>query len=216
MLLQAAENLMLINSQPEKACRAIDYLVHTVHAQNVTAGWWTDLTTGQPLQRNMGEMLMLVVSELSEAAVGFASNNMDDKLPHRRAFEVEVADALIRILDLAGGVNIELSYVVRELTRWPMRHDPLDAHMGNIGALMVVAVRLSMAMEGHRRGGQHHHYKHIPALDVELGRSVQAILSVAMRFGLDVPGAMIEKLQYNASRADHSREARLAANGKKY
>src|SRR5690348_6581415 len=37
-----------------------------VHEDNRRRGWWTDLYTGKPKQRNVGELLMLMVSELAE------------------------------------------------------------------------------------------------------------------------------------------------------
>lgn len=64
--------------------------------------WWLNLETGEPIARNVGELLMLAVSELAEAMEGHRKNLMDDKLPHRAMFEVELADCLIRIFDLAG------------------------------------------------------------------------------------------------------------------
>lgn len=59
-------------------------------------------------QRNVGELLMLTVSELSEAMEGHRKNLKDDKLPHRSMFEVELADTLIRLLDIAGGMGLDL------------------------------------------------------------------------------------------------------------
>lgn len=95
--------------------------------------------TGQePKQRNVGELLMLCVSELSEALEGHRKNLPDDKLPHRRMFEVEIADCLVRIFDLCGGLK------------------------------------------------------------------------------LDIGGAFVEKMAYNADRADHKLENRIAEGGKKY
>jgi len=102
------------------------------------AGWWQNIDTGARLKRNVGELLMLAVSELAEAMEGHRKDLMDDKLTHRSMLEVELADALIRIFDMAGGL------------------------------------------------------------------------------GLDVAGAMAEKLAFNAQRADHKVENRLAENGKKY
>lgn len=108
-------------------------LIHFIHQT-----WWHDLKTGERLNRNKGELLMLIVSELAEAMEGERKDLMDDHLPHRRMAEVELADALIRIFDYAG------------------------AH------------------------------------------------------GYDLDGAVSEKLEYNARRADHKPEARLAAGGKKW
>lgn len=100
--------------------------------------WWHDPETGVRIKRNKGELLMLIVSELSEAMEGERKDKMDDHLPHRRMAEVELADALIRIFDYAG------------------------AH------------------------------------------------------GYDLDGAYLEKMAYNARRADHTLEARKAAGGKKW
>ena len=57
---------------------------------------------------------MLVVSELAEAMEGHRKSLMDDKLPHRPMIEVELADALIRILDISGGLGFDLGGAFRE------------------------------------------------------------------------------------------------------
>ena len=70
--------------------------------------WWQDPKTGERITRNKGELLMLIVSEVSEAMEGERKNLMDDKLPHRRMAEVELADAMIRIFDYVGGFGYDL------------------------------------------------------------------------------------------------------------
>lgn len=77
-----------------------------VHAANKK--WWLDLETQQPITRNVGELLMLCVSELAEALEGDRKGLMDDKLPHRKMFEVELADCVIRIFDMCAGLNLDL------------------------------------------------------------------------------------------------------------
>jgi NTP pyrophosphatase (non-canonical NTP hydrolase) len=47
-------------------------------------------------------------SELSEALEGVRKGLKDDKLPHRSMEEVELVDCIIRILDYAGGFNLDL------------------------------------------------------------------------------------------------------------
>lgn len=122
------------------------FLQSACHNAAVRSGWWRDLNTGEDLRtqygetpkRNIGELLCLVHSEISEAMEGARKGLQDDKLPHRPMLEVELADALIRIFDMAGGL------------------------------------------------------------------------------GLDVPGALMEKLIYNDRRADHKPENRALAGGKKF
>lgn len=73
------------------------------------SGWHTDINTGNLKDRNKGEMLMLIVSEVSEAMEGERKSLMDDHLKDRPMAEVELADAIIRIMDYCGrwGYDIE-------------------------------------------------------------------------------------------------------------
>lgn len=83
-------------------------LVPDAHGASKRAGWYTDLETGEPLARNVPEMLCLIHSEISEAMEGYRKQLADDHLPYRPMVEVELADALIRIFDLAGYLNLDL------------------------------------------------------------------------------------------------------------
>jgi NTP pyrophosphatase (non-canonical NTP hydrolase) len=94
-----------------------------IHGTCVDAGWWTDLETGEPKDRNVGELLMLIVSEVAEAMEGHRKGLMDNHLPHRTMFEVELADVLIRIFDLAGRHNLDLGAAVNEKWLYNMRRD---------------------------------------------------------------------------------------------
>lgn len=94
----------------------VDDLTDVCHHAARDAGWWTDLVTGEDTasKRNVGEMLCLVHSEISEAMEGHRKGLMDDKLPHHPMIVVELADALIRIFDMAGGMGYDLSTAFAE------------------------------------------------------------------------------------------------------
>jgi hypothetical protein len=76
--------------------------------------WWVDIHTGLPKERNVGEMLMLAVSELAEAMEGHRKNLMDEKIPTRKMIEVELADCVIRILDCAHGLGLDIGHALVE------------------------------------------------------------------------------------------------------
>ncbi len=90
----------------------INELAKMIHELNWK--WWHDIQTVKPIERNKGELLCLIHSEISEALEGERKDLMDDHLPHRRMAEVELADALIRICDYAGGFGYDLQGAVEE------------------------------------------------------------------------------------------------------
>ena len=91
---------------------SLNRLAEQIHADNHK--WWVDIKTGEPLKRNVAELLMLAVSELAEAMEGDRKDLCDDKLPHRKMFEVELADCLIRILDTAYGLGYNIGAATAE------------------------------------------------------------------------------------------------------
>lgn len=105
---------------------AAAFLQDSCHFAAVNAGWWTDFVTGDDLRAVIrdpnsrlgkaliAEKLCLIHSEVSEAMEGSRKSLMDDKLPHRTMLEVELADAAIRIADLAGALGFDLGAAIAE------------------------------------------------------------------------------------------------------
>lgn len=105
-------------------------LIKKIHLDNKEKGFWPEDNS----QRNVGEMLMLIVSELGEAIEAHRKGRftnwveylsqlaqwtlcIDDEHTQfkntfescmKDTFEDEIADAVIRLFDLCGGLNIDL------------------------------------------------------------------------------------------------------------
>lgn len=57
---------------------------------------------------------------------------------------------------------------------------------------------------------------HRDGVEVELADAMIRILDMAGGLGMDIGGALVEKLEFNRTRHDHTIEARKQVNGKKY
>lgn len=74
--------------------RSLNELAQLCHSIAREKGFWEK-------ERNIGEALMLIVTELAEAME--AHRKQDDA-----NFKEELADSFIRLLDLCGGLNINI------------------------------------------------------------------------------------------------------------
>lgn len=176
-----------------------------IHADNVTAGWWNDIHTGQRLDRNLGELICLAHTEITEAYEGYRVNLQDDKLPHRPMVEVEIADMIIRIYDILGSQAAELDILWAHLDATEVSLADEDA------AIFFVELHghLDRALEGYRKQdtGKAH---------INLLRAIWHGLNRMDFHDYDVSGAIEEKRAFNKARLDHQIENRKAANGKKF
>lgn len=82
------------------------------HSNSVEAGWWKGIDPHDPMV--FGAKVALIHSEVSEALEGGRKDIMDSHLPHRKSEEVELADAIIRIFDLAEARNLDLHGAILE------------------------------------------------------------------------------------------------------
>ena len=90
----------------------INELITNAHKNAVEHGFWEDVdkifcTTEYEKNAIIGNMLMLIVSELAEAQEGLRHNDMNN-------FREELADVAIRLADLCGGLNIDLEYEIEK------------------------------------------------------------------------------------------------------
>lgn len=74
--------------------KSLNELSHLCHRVAVEKGFWDE-------KRNIGEALMLIVTELAEA---MEAHRVQDE----ENFREEIADSFIRLLDLCGGLGIDI------------------------------------------------------------------------------------------------------------
>lgn len=175
----------------------VNELSQTIYNNNKSVGWWDDPN------RCLFECLQLVNTEVSEATEGCRKNLMDDHLPHRKMEEVELADAAIRALDLAGHLGIEF------------RQEACLSHYAIVGkyskgrqhlALVVFILGMATALESNSINEFEQNYCSL----------IHNIEKLCEARGYNLESAILEKVAYNLNRADHKRENRAKAGGKSF
>lgn len=96
----------------------IDALFDEFYARSFRAGWWK---IGPSDSLEIGTKFALIHSEISEAMEGYRVGAMDEHLPNRPSIEVELADAVIRIGDLAGRLGLDVGGAIREKLEYNAR-----------------------------------------------------------------------------------------------
>ena len=184
-----------------------------IHALNHR--WWHD-EAGNRLDRNKGELLCLIHSEISEATEGELTGKRDDHLPHRLMTEVEMADVSIRIYDYAEGFGYDLQGAADDLVAsgWEAYSHSVADYLLDIARLHM---HVSEAMEGERKSSiTRLSVVDRPVAEVALTRTMLLISAYCDVHGYDLASAIEEKLAYNQRRQDHTYAARAQANGKKW
>ena len=81
--------------------------------------------------------------------------------------------------------------------------------------LLLIITEITEGFEGLRKGLMDDKLPHREMLEVELADALIRIHDTAGALGIDLAGAVIEKLVFNSTRADHKLENRAADGGKK-
>lgn len=125
----------------------VQELVNRAHQIHVDRGWWHDLKTSEDMRCNylegerpkgskaVGETVSLIHSEVSEAYEAHRKDLWDDKIPRYKGFEAELADAMIRILDAAGGYRLRLASALMDKLEYnKVREDhSVESRLGTNG-----------------------------------------------------------------------------------
>lgn len=119
----------------EKIAAAGNLLAETCHRVARESGWWAefDMMPEQFKKFYVATKLCLIHSEVSEAMEGQRKDLRDDHLPHRSMLEVELADAVIRIGDLAGALGLDLGGAIADKMEYNMTrpdHRPENRALG--------------------------------------------------------------------------------------
>ncbi|QYW02503.1 hypothetical protein CPT_Silvanus_029 [Stenotrophomonas phage Silvanus] len=120
--------------------RGVRITQHVCHKFARHSGWWQEYDEMPEKYRKyfIGTKLALVHSEASEALEGVRKNLPDDHLPHRPMGEVEAADVIIRLLDLAGAMGWDVAGAMIEKLAYNQQrpdHKP-EARQGDGGKTM--------------------------------------------------------------------------------
>lgn len=123
----------------ENVFEGINEMTKLIYSNNRDKGFWDD-------QRSLVELLMLTVSELSEAVEALRKNRRSDIDTFKRkmsnennkfefkknfeeyvkdSFEDEIADAVIRLFDMCGGLGIDLESHIENKVKYNVMRDRL-------------------------------------------------------------------------------------------
>lgn len=175
----------------------LNELARQVHDENCRAGWWDSFPNKAD---RIPTARMLVVTELAEAAEGARKGLMDDHLPHLKMFDVELADAAIRLLDLAGALGVDVA-------SRPHNLDALCEFVYGDKENDLERLDYIVGRVGYERTSLLAHEWIVAAL--------HRIFALAEFHNIDLLDIIEQKRAYNAQRADHKPENRAKEGGKK-
>lgn len=195
-----------------EALRCFTEIGHGISKQS---GWYNDPKTGNPIPRNMGEVIALIHSEADECYDGVVTREIDAKLPQHLNSVVELADIAIRIFDTLGANNFVNEHVLslasgKYAGRIVPLHHRTSLEHGALIFLNAIHNALSQALEAHRKGRAY-----------DLGAWLIVALLHTFHFAdsdyaVNLAEIIFDKMTYNLNREDHKLENRARAGGKAY
>lgn len=125
---------------------------------------------------------------------------------------VPVALAVQVLVNACHGAARTAGWWVDPKTGVDVRENPLCFS----NKIALIHSEVSEALEGDRKKKMDDHLPHLPSRDVELADALIRICDTSGGFALALATATVEKLAYNAKRADHKIENRQQEGGKSY
>lgn len=200
------------------------------HNASRSAGWWKgserypDITPSDiiaaPDRYVIPTKLCLIHSEISEAYDGYMTGANDEHLPEYPSALVEFGDINLRIGDVAGYLDIDLTSAIMMVLQADHVEVLVDYNGYFAGQVHTCFNRLhcftSAAMEGFRKGSKDKIIPSMSAMDANLARVVILCDLIAVKNEWNLPEATAAKAAYNAVRLDHKAEVRALDDGKKF
>ena len=182
----------------------INEISDEIHHQNKTKGWW-DNKNQCPFEK-----LQLVSTEIAEATEGDRKKLMDDKLPHRKMIEVELADTIIRVLDFGGANNYKYVDPYANCEAFVFESQVFCYGTESIAAMLLALNKHLIEFADAVNYGEN------VMIRSRYSMLVFSLFVTSTYLNLDVLNAMYEKLEFNQKRPDHMRENRVKEGGKAY
>lgn len=172
---------------------------------SVDKGWYENVTRSEPLpaatldqlgqpagwvsvvdgwQRNAGEQIALIHSEITEFYEALRSGSMSEKLPHRAELEEETADIAIRVFDFCGARDLDLQegYDKSCLVPFDMSDDGMANHMHRTMSHALEALRKDRDCTEH------------------FGLLIKVLEHISIELDFDFLGSVDDKMAFNRTR----------------
>lgn len=178
----------LARISPEEVLRLRD----EVHQTAVEKGWWPSAGLQEMSCDDLDEKIFLVVTELSEAFEIYRSREdllkvWEGEGGKPEGFSIEMADAYIRILDLAGALQVRPEFHAFK--------DDIASERSFSGLMMEITKALSkVSRVAQERGFRS--YSFLAAISA----SLHLVELVCLQVGIDLAEAIKTKAAYNKTR----------------